>query len=87
MPATRAPGILALSAALLRHVRATPRSLLPLRISRVAAVLYCSIADYQRLTRAGRAIPRAEFVDDLITSLVGLLGGEQDTSRPEAGSG
>ena len=49
LPATAAPGIMAISAAMMRHMDAIPMHLMPLRMMRVAAVLYCSIADYHRL--------------------------------------
>jgi hypothetical protein len=75
MPATRAPGILMLTRGLLQHIGAVPPLLGLLRMTRVAAVLYCSIADYHRLTTAGRAISRDEFVEDLIASLVAVLAG------------
>jgi AcrR family transcriptional regulator len=73
LPATSAPGILKLMAALMRHVESVPFNLLPLRMMRVAAVLYCSIADYHRLVTSGHKISREEFTADLITSLIGLL--------------
>ncbi len=75
MPATTAPGILALMTSLARHTGASPAHLLPLRMMRVAAVLYCSIADYHRLVTAGHDIPREDFVADLIAALVVLLDG------------
>lgn len=79
MPATAAPGIMALSAAMMRRMAAVPMHLMPLRMMRSAAVLYTSIADYHRLVKVGMPIPREEFVNDLIASMVGLLG--QRTGR------
>lgn len=74
MPAVSAPGILALSAAMMRHVGAIPESMLALRMMRVANVLYGSIANYHALVSAGLDIPRGEFTRDLIVSLVALIG-------------
>lgn len=73
MPAVSAPGILALSAAMMRHIADIPPTLLQLRMMRVANVLYGSIANYQGLVAVGFDIPRDAFVRDLIVSLVALV--------------
>ncbi len=80
LPAANAPGILAVSGSLMRHAGPIRPYLLPLRMLRVAAVLYSSIASYHRLCTAGIAIPRDEFVDDLIGSLVAVIGGGRQPS-------
>ena len=82
MPATSAPGILALTSAMQRRMDSFPAHLTALRMMRVAAALYCSIADYHRLTTAGMPIPREDFTADLIASLVGLL--QQRAPKPPA---
>ncbi len=74
MPATMEPGILALVGQLMGHMEAFPSHLMPLRMMRVTAALYCSIADYHRLSQLGLSISREEFTADLIASLVALLG-------------
>ena len=84
LPAAAAPGIQALTAAMMAQMAPFPVHLLPLRMMRAAAVMYCSINDYHRLTRAGFAIPREDFVTDLVASLVGLLG---RTSSPVLAKG
>lgn len=76
MPAVSAPGILALSAAMMRHIADIPPTLLQLRMMRVANVLYGSIANYQGLVAVGFDIPRDAFVRDLIVSLVALVSAE-----------
>lgn len=73
MPATTAPGILALSAAMMRHIAEIPPELVTLHMMRVAAVLYCSIANYHMLTTLGTPIPRDEFLADLVASLVAVI--------------
>lgn len=76
MSATQAPGILALTGALMMQMPPFPPPLMPLRMMRVTATLYCSLSDYARWTAMGLDVPRPLFVDDLITSLVGLLRGD-----------
>lgn len=73
MPAVSAPGILALSAAMMRHIAEIPPMLLQLRMMRVANVLYGSIANYHALVKVGFDIPRHEFTRDLIVSLAALM--------------
>ena len=75
MPATMAPGIMALTAAMMNRMESLASHLVPLRMMRIAAALCCSIADYQRLMTLGMQVPREEFVEDLIASLTGLLEG------------
>jgi len=76
MPAVSAPGILALTARMMRHIAAVPPSLLQLRMMRVAAVLYCSIANYHYLLSVGFDIPRDDFIAELIASLVAVIAAE-----------
>jgi AcrR family transcriptional regulator len=71
--ATTAPGILALSIAMMRHIGEIPFHLVQLRMMRVAAVLYCSIANYQTVVATGADIDREVFVRDLISSIVAVL--------------
>lgn len=92
MPAASAPGIQALTTAMMSRMAPFAVHLMPLRMMRAAAVLYCSISDYHRLTRAGLAIQREDFVADLVASLVGLLGRAPEASaapsrspRPDRG--
>jgi hypothetical protein len=40
---------------------------------RVAAVLYCSIANYQTVAASGAELEREAFVTDLIASIVAVL--------------
>lgn len=77
MEATNAPGILALSGALMRHIGEIPPNLYPLRMLGVTALLYGTIANYQRLVRVGFEISREELIDELITSIGGLLRGDR----------
>jgi AcrR family transcriptional regulator len=71
--ATTAPGIIALSLAMMRHIGEIPFYLVHLRMMRVAAVLYCSIANYQTVLAAGADIEREVFIKDLISSIVAVL--------------
>jgi AcrR family transcriptional regulator len=71
--ATTAPGIIALSVAMMRHIEEIPFQLIQLRMMRVAAVLYCSIANYQTVAATGADIERDVFVTDLIASIVAVL--------------
>lgn len=84
MKAASGPGAMALSAALIRHIGEIPFPLMPLRMMRVAAVLYCSIADFHRLTSNGLGIDRTEFTEDLIGSLIGVL---EAGREPRSGGG
>jgi len=72
-PATMAPGILELQGALLRHMPPLPPALLAARMLRVAATMYCSIADYARMHGDGSDLSRDAFADDLIASLHALF--------------
>lgn len=78
MPAVSALGILADSARMMRHIPSIPPDLLQLRMMRVAAVLYCSIANYHGLIQDGFVIPREIFVNDLINSLVAVIRSEAE---------
>jgi AcrR family transcriptional regulator len=71
--ATTAPGIIALSIAMMRHIEEIPFHLIQLRMMRVAAVLYCSIANYHTVTLTGADLDREAFVTDLISSIVAVL--------------
>jgi AcrR family transcriptional regulator len=71
--ATTAPGIISLSVAMMRHIGEIPFHLIQLRMMRVAAVLYCSIANYQTVVAAGAEIEREVFIKDLIASIVAVL--------------
>jgi AcrR family transcriptional regulator len=71
--AANGPGATELSMRMLPFLGEVDPILLPLRMMRVAAVLFWSLASYQRLRTAGMVIPRERFVDDLIMSLVALL--------------
>ena len=73
LSAANGPGSAALRVALLRAAGDTPMALLPLRMLRTAAVLFCSIAAYQRLVDAGLDVPRDLFRRDLVTSVEALL--------------
>lgn len=75
MPAATAPGIMALTGAMMRHIGEVAPHLFPLRMLGVSALLYGTIAAYQRLTKVGFDIPRDDLVQDLIRSIVGLLAG------------
>lgn len=80
IPVTNGAGALELTARMMRHVGPVPPSLLPLRMMRVAGLLYSSIANYHTLVSVGFKIPRDEFVDDLIGSLVSVVGAERRSS-------
>lgn len=73
LPAVSAPGILELSARMMRHIGPLPSNLDIFRMLRVASVLYGSLANYQTLRESGLDVPREEFVEDLCQSLVALL--------------
>lgn len=80
LPATSAPGILALIDALMSHTDAATPNLVLLRMLRVAGLLYGSIEAYHRLTVSGLEIDRDEFVSDLIDSLVAVIAGVRTPS-------
>lgn len=82
IPVANGVGALELTARMMRHVGPVPARLLPLRMMRVAGLLYSSIANYHTLTAAGFKIPREEFVDDLIGSLVSVIGAERRIPVP-----
>jgi AcrR family transcriptional regulator len=73
MPAVSAPGILELTARMMRHIRTVPPQFMQLRMMRVANVLYGSIANYHSLVSMGFGIEREDFIDDLIASLVAVI--------------
>jgi AcrR family transcriptional regulator len=53
-----------------QHGPKLPAIFTVLRATRLAAVLYCSIGDYLRLTANGVEIPREQFVSDLVSTLL-----------------
>jgi len=73
MPAVSAPGILELTAAMMRHIHTIPPQFSQLRMMRVANVLYGSIANYHYLVSMGFSVSREGFIDDLIDSLVAVI--------------
>lgn len=75
MEATTAPGIVALSGAMMRHIGEIEPNLYPLRMLGVTSLLYGTLASYQRLVRVGFDISREALVGDLIQSISGLLRG------------
>ena len=70
--AANGPGAMELTMRMLAFMPEMDPVVLPLRMTRTAAVLFYSIASYHRLTSAGVFVPRDKFVDDLIDSLVAL---------------
>jgi AcrR family transcriptional regulator len=70
--AANGPGAMELTARLLARMPALDPILMPLRLTRFAAVLFTSIASYHRLTSAGLFIPRDRFEDDLVSTLVAV---------------
>jgi hypothetical protein len=80
--AANVPGLQALRERLMLYMRTLSPSLVPMRMLRMAAVLFGSIAAYHRLTTAGLYLPRAEFRLDLIASLVGCLSGSAGAASP-----
>lgn len=73
MPAVGAPGIMELSARMMRHIPPIAPDFLQLRMMRVAAVLYCSIANYHATVSLGSGVSRDAFVNDLIVSLMAVI--------------
>ncbi len=84
MQAANGPGATELRARLLEHMGAVPATLLPLRMLRTAAVLFCSIAAYQRLSRAGLHVSRDDFHADLVASLASMFRPRAARRRPPA---
>lgn len=75
MPATTAPGILALTERLVGNLEPMSIQMFPLRMMGVTALLYSSIAAYHRFVSVGMEMPREAFIQDLIASMAGLLRG------------
>ncbi len=75
MEATNAPGIVALSGAMMRHIGEIEPNLYPLRMLGVTSLLYGTIASYQRLVRVGFDISHESLIADLTQSIGGLLRG------------
>jgi AcrR family transcriptional regulator len=71
-PVANAPNTQRLIGLVLRFVE-VPEELFVLRMQRVAATLYHSIAAYARQQDVGGAPPREMFVEDLIDSLTALV--------------
>lgn len=82
IPVANGVGALELTAKMMRHVGPVPPGLVPLRMMRVAGLLYGSIANYHTLVDGGFKIPRDEFIDDLIGSLVSVIGAERRLPSP-----
>jgi AcrR family transcriptional regulator len=59
-----------------QHGPKLPAMLTVLRATRMAALLYCSIGDFLRLTANGVEIPRDLFVADLVRTLVAVVQAE-----------
>jgi AcrR family transcriptional regulator len=59
-----------------QHGPKLPAMLTVLRATRMAALLYCSIGDFLRLTANGVEIPRDLFVADLVKTLVAVVQAE-----------
>ena len=70
------PGAAELSLRVAQHGPKLPPLLFVLRATRMAAVLYCSIGDYLRLTANGVDIPRQLFIEDLVSTIVASVGAE-----------
>ena len=70
------PGAAELSLRVAQHGPKLPPLFFVLRATRMAAVLYCSIGDYLRLTANGVDIPRQLFIEDLVSTIVASVGAE-----------
>jgi AcrR family transcriptional regulator len=66
-----------------QHGPRLPAMLTVLRATRMAALLYCSIGDYLRLTANGVEIPRELFVADLVRALVANVRAEAPPEAPD----
>jgi AcrR family transcriptional regulator len=73
MRAANGPGSQVLRQRLFAHMQEVPPLLLPVRMMQVTALLFGSIAAYQRLCSAGLFIPRPLFSDDLVRTMSALL--------------
>jgi len=71
--AANGPGAEVLRARLVPHLGDVSPLLLPLRMLRTAAVLFCSLAAYHRLSVAGLYVPRNVFCEDLIDSMISFF--------------
>jgi AcrR family transcriptional regulator len=80
MRVASAPGAAELALRVAAHGPELPPLLLVLRATRLASLLYCAINDYLRLTANGVEIPRALFIDDLVSTIVATV-----RARPRAG--
>ena len=76
MPAVSAPEAADLSIRMMNHLPPIPSDWMQLRMMRVAAVLYCSIANYHSLDLVDAAPSREGFVADLISTLVAVIKAE-----------
>ena len=73
MRVASAQGAAELAMRVAQHGPRLPAMITVLRATRMAALLYCSIGDYLRLTANGVEIPREQFVADLVKTLVAVV--------------
>ncbi len=73
LKAANGPGATALASRLHGQLREQTPALVPLRMLRVAGVLFGSLAAYHRIVQDGFEVPRALFERDLVLSLTALL--------------
>ncbi len=73
MRAANSDGSQVLRQRLFAHLGHVPPTMLPIRMMQTAAMLFGSIASYQRLQSAGMFIPRSDFADDLVRTLTSIL--------------
>lgn len=76
------PGAVELRSRLLANMETVSPAMLPLRMLRTAAVLFCSLDAYQQLRAAGLHVPRADFEADLVVSLVAMFRPEPRRATP-----
>jgi len=82
LDAANGPGSIELRARLLVHMHAISPAMLPLRMLRTAAVLFCSIAAYLRLREAGLHVARRDFQEDLVDSICAMFGAKTRRTEP-----
>lgn len=73
MRAANGPGSQLLRQRLFAHMAKVPPTLMPVRMMQTTAILFGSITAYHRFAAAGLYIPRDEFADDLVHTMVKLL--------------
>ncbi len=69
LKAANGPGAAELTQRLFAHIGDAPPMLIPVRMITTVAVLFGSIAAYHRVCAAGLFIPRADFYEDLVTTM------------------